>query len=341
MSFTQDELHAFNMILEQKLALQRREFERAIDQRMTTLRREFEQRLSLLENLLRNQPQRIIEQRARTDHHLLQKLDEQQTSVQQIAAEIERVQQQQQASVNQIITEIGQRQQQHQARIIQTIDELEEVQQQQQESISDALDEFGELQQQQQQQFDSQLERAQAAQLQVIEQILNERLPVPGPSQPVTYIADSTTDFGSIEVQTEIPWDDLVDVVDKALDKRLAVFNDSMRSAMKDVEHYLSAQLHNLREDLLHRQVESFSGNINNLQEVIDGIDQLEHVIESMQVAMNANHALLSNRLYHHQNLPLERAHPTSRPASNVQVANGAAPTPPLPLLKEHEGADD
>jgi len=33
-----------------------------------------------------------------------------------------------------------------------------------------------------------------------------------------------------------------------------------------------------------------------------------------MQVAMTANHALLSNRLYHHQHLPLERAHPASLP---------------------------
>lgn len=340
MSFTQDELQAFNMILEQKLSAQRREFERAIDQRLTAQRREFEQRLALLEHLVRNQPQRLHEQQTRTNHSLLQKLDEQQTSVQQIATEIGRVQQQQQESANQIIAEIGQRQQQHQARIIQTIDELEQVQQQQQQTLDDALDEFGELQQQQQQQFDSQLERAQASQLQAIEQILNDRLPASNASLPLTYIADSTTDFGSIEVQTEIPWDDLVDVVDKALDKRLMIFNESMRSAMKDVEHYLSAQLEALREELLRRQVESLSGNANN-QEVIAGIDQLEHVIESMQVAMNANHALLSNRLYHHQSLPLERAHPTSRPASNVQIANGTTPTPPLPLVKEHEGVDN
>jgi hypothetical protein len=47
--------------------------------------------------------------------------------------------------------------------------------------------------------------------------------------------------------------------------------------------------------------------------------------MESMQVAMTANHALLSNRLYHHQQLPLERAHPNPSGQTHVAPANGVS----------------
>jgi hypothetical protein len=53
-----------------------------------------------------------------------------------------------------------------------------------------------------------------------------------------------------------------------------------------------------------------YDENPTSIQEVLHGIEHLERIIESMQVAMTSNHALLSNRLYHHQQLPLERAHP-------------------------------
>jgi hypothetical protein len=54
----------------------------------------------------------------------------------------------------------------------------------------------------------------------------------------------------------------------------------------------------------------SSSSSLHSLQDVLSGIDQLERIVESVQVAMTANHAFLSNRLFHHQHLPLERAHP-------------------------------
>jgi hypothetical protein len=52
-----------------------------------------------------------------------------------------------------------------------------------------------------------------------------------------------------------------------------------------------------------------------------------------MQVVMTTNHALLSNRLYHHQQLPLERAHPSSHahPTSLNGMSN------PLSLPGEHD----
>ena len=42
---------------------------------------------------------------------------------------------------------------------------------------------------------------------------------------------------------------------------------------------------------------------------MLHGIEHLEQIVESMQVVMTSNHALLSNRIYHHQQLPYERAH--------------------------------
>src|SRR5215472_17584333 len=47
MSFTEDELQAFNTILEQRLAAHRREVEQVFDQRINALRRDLVQRLAL------------------------------------------------------------------------------------------------------------------------------------------------------------------------------------------------------------------------------------------------------------------------------------------------------
>lgn len=79
------------------------------------------------------------------------------------------------------------------------------------------------------------------------------------------------------DVETEIDFDDLSEVIRQALDERLHILGD--------------------------------------LQEVVKSIQQLEHVVEAMQISMTTNSSLLSNRLYHHQQLPLERAHPGQAPA--------------------------
>src|SRR5438552_256983 len=47
MSFTEDELQAFNTILEKRLAAHRHEVEQAFDQRINALRRDLDQRLAL------------------------------------------------------------------------------------------------------------------------------------------------------------------------------------------------------------------------------------------------------------------------------------------------------
>src|SRR5579875_2558827 len=83
---------------------------------------------------------------------------------------------------------------------------------------------------------------------------------------------------------------------------------------VRDFGVQLATQLRNLHAEIAHAQRQPYGGQGNDgtsiIPEVLTAVEHLERVIESMQVAMTANHALLSNRLYHHQQLPLERAHP-------------------------------
>ena len=131
-------------------------------------------------------------------------------------------------------------------------------------------------------------------------------------------------------MQTDLSWEDLSDVIGKALDERLSVLHESAQAAIKNLEQGLSARLRNLREELLNGQaqlqLQPDTENPPTMHEVLRGIDHLEHIIESMQVAMTANHALLSNRLYHHQQLPLERAHASDHtPSTTISPPNGTS----------------
>jgi hypothetical protein len=133
----------------------------------------------------------------------------------------------------------------------------------------------------------------------------------------------------AIEVQTELPWEELVTLVGKELDARLATLNNMFQRSIIDLEQHFATQLRGLRAEIaqMQGQEQPYSGQGNNgtsiIPEVLSGIEHLERVMESMQVAMSANHALLSNRLYHHQQLPLERAHPLG--PSRITPANEAA----------------
>jgi hypothetical protein len=89
--------------------------------------------------------------------------------------------------------------------------------------------------------------------------------------------------------------------------------NDSIQKSLNNLEQYLSVRLHSLRDEFLRSKTQerqAFSEeNPTTIQEILHGIEHLEQIVESMQVVMTSNHALLSNRLYHHQQLPFERAH--------------------------------
>ena len=198
---------------------------------------------------------------------------------------------------------------------------------------------------QRQQQFEGNIDRMLAAQLLGIEQLITNYSSRNESGETVLSEGIPPTQLESIEVQTELSWEDLMDVIGRALDDRLSVLNDTIQRSLKNLEQYLSVRLHSLRDEFLRNKTQGQGHqtldeeNPTNIQEILHGIEHLEQIIESMQVVMTSNHALLSNRLYHHQQLPFERAHNAhdhARPISNgvnkplaiteERVTNGVEP---------------
>lgn len=282
MSFTEDELQAFNTILEQRLDAHRKEMEQAIDSRLNDLRRDMEQRWGAVQqDTTRILTQRLADHENRLDATLTLKLNSQQ------------------ARIAQVVAQEGERKQQ---------------------------------------QVEGAVDRMLAAQLLGIEQLLSQHfsglaLESGEMSTVAQGVQGAPPELEAIEVQTELQWEDLLEVIGKALDERLSVLNDSMRRTIQNLEQHLSLRLHSLRDEIARQQnqAQPYTGTITSVQEVLHGIEHLERVVESMQVAMTANHALLSNRLFHHQQLPLERAHPSNLPRN--PAANGTST--PLSIAKE------
>lgn len=268
MSFTEDELRAFNSILEQRLAAHRREIEHMLDRRIQTLHRDFEQRLiSTQQEVIRVLTQKFIDQQRAINEALNQKF-----GVQQID----------------ITRAMGR--------------EFERRQEQQQQDLADLVDE------------------SVSTPLLAIEQLLAQQS-----SDEAPMSVEQMPQFEAIEVQTDLLWDDLLAIFGTVLDARLAALKDSMQAMMQETmqetiqetmqaalkDGHLAAQmLASQQQAFVHLHPRPDSGNLTSMQEVFDSIEQLERLIETMQVAMTNNHALLANRLFHHQQLPHERAHP-------------------------------
>lgn len=284
MSFTEDELQAFNTILDQRLSAQRKEMERFFDQRIMEARRENEQRFFIMQQeLVRNVTLKLTEMQGRLDSLVSERLQAQQ------------------------------------ARMVQSIN----------------LDA-----EQRSQQLESGLARRLETQLPAIEQLLNrqfEQLAQQSVEETVM-TANGMHPLEAFEVQTEIPWEDLSDMIGKALDERISALSEGISRSLQNLEQYLAVRIHGLRDEFARAQSQpgALNGTHTNVQEVLQGIEHLERVIESLQVAMTANHALLSNRLYHHQQLPLERAHPAGR--GLFQPGNGQANT--LAMAKDRADHD-
>ena len=186
---------------------------------------------------------------------------------------------------------------------------------------------------QKREQFEGSVDHKFEAQLSGIEAIVHQQLrkfTMPDVNEEMSEGAEQPH-LAAIEVQTDISWEDLVDAVGKALDERLADLNEAIQRSLQRLEHYLSARMHALQSEAGRVQSQPVPGSMTNLQEVLHGIEHLENTIESLQVAMTANHALISNRLYHHQQLPLERAHPHSQ--AHLIAGNGT--TNAFTLAKE------
>jgi hypothetical protein len=253
MSFTEEELQAFNSILETRFAAHRQDMEQALEQKLNTFRQEIEQRFTSFHagtaSILREE---LIALRDGPETDLAEQLDLQRNRLALV--------------------------------------------------LNQEAD-------QKLQQVEASVDRMLAAQLLGIEQLLNQHASREQmPSQ-----------IEAIEVQTDLLWEGLGEVMGKVLDTRLSTLDTSLQNALKELEHDVAQRLRQLREELIPTQVPGqpygqASSNGSLAQDLLAGIEHLERVIESMQVAMTANHALLSNRLYHHQQLPLERAHPVGRP---------------------------
>lgn len=179
---------------------------------------------------------------------------------------------------------------------------------------------------QRQQQFEGNFDRMLAAQLLGIEQLITHYA-VRSDSEDTIVSVDVPEQLDTIEVQTELSWEDLMDIIGKALDDRLTVLNDTIQKSLKNLEQYLSVRIQSLRDEFLRDKTQGqghqafFDKDPTNIQEILHGIEHLEQIVESMQVVMTSNHALLSNRLYHHQQLPYEHAHHTNDLAR--QLSNG------------------
>jgi hypothetical protein len=191
---------------------------------------------------------------------------------------------------------------------------------------------------QHQQYYEESVSHSLAAQLLAIEQLVYQRSNRSEEAN-TAYNAPVHTaipDFDAIEVQTEIFWDELVEMIDQRLDERLTTLSTSMLSALKDVERCLVSQLQLFREALKqerHLDQDDYSEiEVGNMQDVFHSIEQLEHLVEAMQFAMTANSTLLSKRLYHHQQQPLERAHPTRQTMNNPEIAQ---PQQQQPMQRE------
>jgi hypothetical protein len=167
---------------------------------------------------------------------------------------------------------------------------------------------------QRQQQFEGNIDRMLAAQLLGIEQLITHYSARNHPEDTL-FSADVPGQLDTIEVQTELSWEDLMETIGRALDERLSMLNETIQKSLKNLEQYLSVGFHSLRNEFLHNTTQGQEHQIyskehpTTIQEILQGIERLEQIVESMQVIMTSNHALLSNRLYHHQQLPFERAH--------------------------------
>ena len=216
MSFTQDELQAFHSILEQKLALHRRELELSLDQRMGMLRQEFKQYLTAVEqDLLYNLPLRLVEQQNELKDAIIQRIGS------------------------------------YPSRVVE-----EEVQ---------------------------------------------------------------PAEASVVEMQADIAWEDLMGVIDRVVGERLSSLEETIQLMVRNTEHSLLTELRNLQGDLAQtKRTTTMSTDISDLDAVFTSIEQLEHVMEALQVTMTANHTLLSNRLSHHQHLPLGHAHPSEEKNEDV-----------------------
>jgi hypothetical protein len=167
---------------------------------------------------------------------------------------------------------------------------------------------------QMQAQLEGIVDHALASQLLAIEELLKQYLLPKSYDETPPDFGNGVQQFDTIEVQTDLPWEELNDLFGKALDERFNTLNETTQAALSNMEQVLSARLQGLQfqvhELVMHsHQTLPYTDQFSAPQEALQNIGQLERLVESLQVTMTSNHALLSNRLLHHLQLPLEQAH--------------------------------
>lgn len=179
------------------------------------------------------------------------------------------------------------------------------------------------------------VDQALSAQLAAIEDLLNRHTASQSQTDELPALSGEEPSFEAIEVQTDLPWEDLAEVFGRVLDERLGVFTESTLNSLRNWEQTVASRLHALQSqvhEIAAQGRQAQGGSPTNMQEVFQGIEQLERLIESMHAAMSTNQAVLANRLYNHQQLPLERAHPGNQMlAAPPSSPNGTAVTRSLP----------
>ena len=191
-------------------------------------------------------------------------------------------------------------------------------------------------QQAQLREFEASVENTLAAQLLAFEQLLSQHLSVNGSPvgevrEPVMYSAPTAQqDLGVIEVQTEIPWDDLVELVDRTFVNRLDGLQQALTDVVKDSQHAIVEQMRTLRTSFEPPHVQVTDSAL------VQAVEQLERLVESMQVALVANDTFLANRLSLHQQLPSEQAHARVLSAEESQGGTGESThIPETPMQQE------
>lgn len=105
------------------------------------------------------------------------------------------------------------------------------------------------------------VENALANHLHAIERLIQQHATSSTSDLTPTRVPEDFSDLNAIEIQAEIPWNELTDVIEKALDERLTVLNESIQSSFQNMEQYLLTQLQNLQRELAPQQSSNGAGD--------------------------------------------------------------------------------
>jgi len=98
------------------------------------------------------------------------------------------------------------------------------------------------------------IENALANHLLAIERLIQQHPASPTADLALPQVPENLQDLNAIEIQAEIPWNELTDMIEKALDERLTSLNEAITSSFQNMERNLLAQLQNLQREPVYPQ---------------------------------------------------------------------------------------